>query len=64
MAPKRRHFHFYTIQLFIKLKLVSQQKKIAINVPSKEIKSSEVTNIKKPSGQQPTPSTKTNISFK
>jgi len=43
---------------------VSLQKKISINVPPKEIKSSEATNIKKPTGNQPTPSTKTNISFK
>ena len=43
---------------------MSNKKKIIINEPLKEIKSSEATNIKKPSGNQPTPSTKTNIAFK
>jgi hypothetical protein len=43
---------------------MSNQKKIIITEPLKEIKSSEATNIKKPTGNQPTPSTKTNIGFK
>jgi len=57
---------FFSLSTFLNLttSFVSNQKKIIINEPLKEIKSSKATNIKKPSGNQPTPSTKTNIAFK